>query len=404
MTKEISITPFKNPSGAEVFRVSGWVNGKRRRENKTTREEAITTKQNWERELLNLAPLPSITTRLSSEQAAEAEAVYRRLQGQQLTLSQCVEYALENYTPAKTKKTVKDGLVDFLAEKKRANLRGPSLRTLRIRLTPFKTKHAARMIDSITADCIRPFIFRDGSGLVNQESDYRAFTNFFNWAKLHEFCGASPMDKIPTIKLDREEPEIMDVSEVRKFLSVAMDFRGGLLLPYVTLALFCAVRPAELSKLTWDDIDLEARELTIGSKVAKMRARRIVSISDNAARFLFRHAVRKPAFVGKNFRKHFDEIKRLAGWCSPKQPEANKKAWVPDILRHTGISFHLALHQHEGKTAAWAGNSPDVIQRHYKGLVKAKDAAEFWNITPEGEEKKIVLLPNIERLKMASTP
>jgi hypothetical protein len=47
-------------------------------------------------------------------------------------------------------------------------------------------------------------------------------------------------------------------------------------------------------------------------------------------------------------------------------------------MRHTAISMHLAKHEHEGKTAAWAGNSPDIIQRHYKGLVKAKDAEAFW--------------------------
>ena len=31
----------------------------------------------------------------------------------------------------------------------------------------------------------------------------------------------------------------------------------------------------------------------------------------------------------------------------------------------------------------WAGNSPDIIQRHYKGLVKQADAKEFWTIKPE---------------------
>jgi hypothetical protein len=58
------------------------------------------------------------------------------------------------------------------------------------------------------------------------------------------------------------------------------------------------------------------------------------------------------------------------------------KPWTADVMRHTGISNHLAEHQHEGKTATWAGNSPDVIQRHYKGLVSRKDAKAFWAIAP----------------------
>jgi hypothetical protein len=35
------------------------------------------------------------------------------------------------------------------------------------------------------------------------------------------------------------------------------------------------------------------------------------------------------------------------------------------------------------QTASWAGNSPNVIHRHYKALVKEPDAKEFWEITPD---------------------
>ena len=69
-----------------------------------------------------------------------------------------------------------------------------------------------------------------------------------------------------------------------------------------------------------------------------------------------------------------------------KQQREALKPWTPDILRHTGISNHLADFQNEGKTAAWAGNSPDIIQRHYKGLVKQADAKEFWKLTPETDQ------------------
>ena len=45
--------------------------------------------------------------------------------------------------------------------------------------------------------------------------------------------------------------------------------------------------------------------------------------------------------------------------------------------------MYLAKHKHEGEAASWAGNSPNVIHLHYKGLVKEADATEFWAITPE---------------------
>jgi len=36
------------------------------------------------------------------------------------------------------------------------------------------------------------------------------------------------------------------------------------------------------------------------------------------------------------------------------------------------------------------GNSPAMIFKHYRELVKPKDAELYWNIKPEAEGKKVV--------------
>jgi hypothetical protein len=101
-----------------------------------------------------------------------------------------------------------------------------------------------------------------------------------------------------------------------------------------------------------------------------------------------------------NWRKDFDAVKLAAGFGNPdlkpagdeteeaKQRRKALKPWTSDILLHTGISNHLACFQNEGKTAAWAGNSPDIIQRHYKGLIKEADAREFWKLAPKEKKSK----------------
>jgi integrase len=153
-------------------------------------------------------------------------------------------------------------------------------------------------------------------------------------------------------------------------------------MPYVVLGLFCAIRPTELARISWDDIDLKARTVTIGAKLAKMRQRRIVEIPNNAVQFLKPHAQDKTPIKGTNWRREFDAVKAKAGYGGRSDEKDELKTWTADVMRHTGISHHLAKHQHEGKTATWAGNSPDVIQRHYKGLVNNKDARAFWAIAP----------------------
>jgi len=40
------------------------------------------------------------------------------------------------------------------------------------------------------------------------------------------------------------------------------------------------------------------------------------------------------------------------------------------------------------------GNSPNVIHRHYKALVKETEAKEFWEITPATVKSKIAKLPD----------
>ena len=50
---KFKITPFTNPSGEKVWRLSGTLNGKRVRENHKTRPEAVSKRQEYEIERLN---------------------------------------------------------------------------------------------------------------------------------------------------------------------------------------------------------------------------------------------------------------------------------------------------------------------------------------------------------------
>jgi integrase len=218
--------------------------------------------------------------------------------------------------------------------------------------------------------------------MLNRRNDYAACSNFFNWCKANEYCAVSPMDKIGAIKIEGCEPVALSLGDSVKLLRAARDYKGGVILPYVVLGMLCGIRPKEISRLTWDDIrfDLpqdvseeETATVIISGKVAKVRGRRVVHVSANATAFLMRHVIRKTPFVGVNWRRDFHAVRKLA------QPSA----WEPDILRHTAISNHLAAFENESKTAAWAGNSPDVCHRSYKGLVRKKDAELFWTVTPD---------------------
>ena len=66
--------------------------------------------------------------------------------------------------------------------------------------------------------------------------------------------------------------------------------------------------------------------------------------------------------------------------------------WPTNALRHGYGSFHLAHFKDAAALALQMGNSVDVIFRHYRELVRPKDAERYWQIKP-GETaagKKVV--------------
>lgn len=56
--------------------------------------------------------------------------------------------------------------------------------------------------------------------------------------------------------------------------------------------------------------------------------------------------------------------------------------WPQNGVRHSFGSYHLAHFQDAAKPALEMGNSPAMIFKHYRELVKPKDAEAYWNIRP----------------------
>ncbi len=60
--------------------------------------------------------------------------------------------------------------------------------------------------------------------------------------------------------------------------------------------------------------------------------------------------------------------------------------WKKNALRHSYISYRVAEVQDVPKVALEAGNSGQMIFQHYRELVQAKDAKEWFGIFPNKTE------------------
>ncbi len=109
--------------------------------------------------------------------------------------------------------------------------------------------------------------------------------------------------------------------------------------------------------------------VTIASDKAKTKARRLVPIQPNLAAWLAPYAKRS----GKIWQGTASDLRDARAAC------VNTAAvrWKANALRHSFISHRVAATQNAPQTALEAGNSPAVIFKHYRELVRP-DAAQAW--------------------------
>jgi integrase len=390
----VKVSEFKNPSGEVVYRVYGWEpskDGNRRMVRKNFKDVAQADdfarrlREKW----TNVVSYTALKyTSLSDEDLRAAERAAAILAGKPLAAA--VDFYLANYREPRICRSLNDAFTEFIAEKRQENLRPRSISDLKTRVG-FLLKVAGGMeVSDMTESKLRAIVHRDsdGRGPESRNNDRRALNGFFAWAAAKRYCAENPMAGIAPIRFHRREPEIFSLAAVESILTAARGFQGGAMLPYFVLALFSAIRPTEIQRLTWRDVDLLEKTVRLGGAAAKKRQRRLVELSDNAVVWLRPLVIRQLPIWPARGRKMFEEVRELAGFGSSKKNADELKAvdlipWIQDGMRHTAISCHFAQHGHEGDTARWAGNSPDEMHKSYKQLVSKADAAIFWNIYPE---------------------
>jgi integrase len=124
----------------------------------------------------------------------------------------------------------------------------------------------------------------------------------------------------------------------------------------------------------WSAIDLERRFITIRAGQAKTASRRIVPISDNLKTCLLPHVGRGLVVPSaETYRKVTNLARRLG------------IEWPHNVLRYSFISYRIAKIKNAHEVALEAGNSPDIIFRHYRELATEEQADAWFAIVPKAE-------------------
>jgi len=225
---------------------------------------------------------------------------------------------------------------------------------------------------------------------------------FFNFCILEKWASENPMRKVkrPTVS-DADIIKLSPAESAKILLACDDQILAG-----VAVAMFCGLRQCEVEKLDWSAIDLQEGVIRLSaSQVGKQTARRVVTIPDCARAWLapFKRASGKVSPGGEGERDLWTQARIKAGFgpyvsvsaiagklqTDPKtgSPRKDLKPWPENALRHSALSYKVAITKNLAQVAYESGNSPGVIKRYYNGLATEKEAIQFFALMPPAQNK-----------------
>lgn len=236
------------------------------------------------------------------------------------------------------------------------------------KILKFGEKFGGKRASDITAEEISGYLDSLPLGETARWHYFHYFKMVFNHAVKHGRLEKNPMAIMQAPRLRPPEPTVLTCEEVGALLHHAWLDHDGVVVPYLTLGLFCGVRPHELLKLKWGDFRENGRKLRIPQDVAKTRDVRVVSVPTCADGILeeFRQRIGEPKpgdmlvpLTHNLLRKRFRQVFRKAGI----------KEWPHDACRHTFASFYLKATGSMPRLMEQLGHAhPAMTLKHYVNL------------------------------------
>ncbi|MFZ0828831.1 MAG: site-specific integrase [Verrucomicrobiia bacterium] len=331
-------------------------------------------------------------------------SVMRRLP-EHVSLSEAVEFFLKRHPIGLPAKTVREVVDELIASKDSAGKSDVYIKDLTSRLGAFADSFQLR-ISSVTGKQIEEYIRglktlgrdenkrRSLSGRT-QHNIHRLINTLFKFAIKRSYLPKDhdEMSSVEKATVDSSEIEVFSPAELQKLFDACMTpvkERGKWrtreeMIPYLAIASFCGLRAAEIMRLDWSEIHSTGTEKFVEVKAgkAKTASRRTVPISENCAAWLECYAKTSGPVIN---------LSRADKQLFLYLAEKSGVPWKHNGLRHSFISYRLAVVKDVGQVSLEAGNSPQMVFKHYRQLVRESEAKEWFGIMPTKQAENVVPL------------
>ena len=290
---------------------------------------------------------------------------------------------------AQERRIFSEAMQAYLLEMKRAGRdQEYQKHTLRA-LTRFASHLGEKAVEDISSQEVSEFIH----GLPFQALTKRHYRTYlvsaFKWFTRQGWALSNPAAAVPSPKVHLPEPGILTVEEAealfRKNEKVDPEICGLL-----ALGAFAGMRSSAICRLAWDELDFKNRAiLTPAAKTKKGRRHFIEGLPDNLWSWLERTPKSAFKMSPREFARRREAAFTRAGLLITKAAAKASKAKLQpksppkNCLRHSFVSYHVALHRDPGKTALLVSHKDqNVLYEHYLGVASKKDAERYFGIRP----------------------
>jgi integrase len=319
------------------------------------------------------------TAALSIPDALRVEAIEccELLQPFGATLRDASKFYAAHLKAVTGSRKVREVVADLLAARSADGMSPRYLGDLRVRLGRFALSFGEEMIAGISASRIDEWLRGLGIGAVTRNTFRRRLAVLFSFAKRRGYVTENPIADVERAKERETEIEILSVGQLARLLECA----SPEMVPFWTIAAFSGLRRSEIERLTWSEVDFDAGVIEVKASKSKTASRRLVTIQPNLREWLAPYRTCIGPVCPVNLQRKINDERESAKLRSE---------WPQNALRHSFGSYHLAQFNDAARLALEMGNSPATIFRHYRQLVKPREAERYWKITPTIAGKKVI--------------
>ncbi len=231
-----------------------------------------------------------------------------------------------------------------------------------------------RRVRSFTAEDCRHLLETTFSSPRQRAKGRLILHGIFAHSLQRGWCRSNPVAALRAPQLQETEIQPLTTPELSRLLRAARAPEHRACMAALGLMLWAGVRPAEVARLQWDDIDEEEGVIALRPRHAKTGGARHITLHPVLAAWL-REA----------------DARREGPICPPCWPLRWKRLrhaacltpWRQDVLRHTFASYHIKQwHDYARLQLEMGHRSAELLRTRYLSMrgITAADAALFWKV------------------------